>query len=74
MKCRGAIPVLLLAVAGAGAADDALPIRITVHGWEDELLEMYHYTELALNVGLTEEDFDVDNDSYLFKFGTRAEL
>lgn len=54
--------------------DNRLPIRITVHGWEDELLEMYHFTELALNVGLTEEDFDVDNDTYLFKFGARVEL
>jgi hypothetical protein len=46
-----------------------LPIRITVHGWKNELLEMYHYASLALNVGLTEEDFDVANDTYLFKLG-----
>jgi hypothetical protein len=50
-----------------------LPIRITVHGWKDELLEMYHYTDLALNVGLTEADFDVANNTYLFRLGSKVE-
>lgn len=53
--------------------ENHLPIRITVHGWKNELLEMYHYVDLALNVGLTEEDFDVENGSYLFKFGDKVE-
>jgi outer membrane lipoprotein-sorting protein len=54
--------------------ENHLPIRITVHGWEDELLERYHYTDLALNVGLTEEDFDINNSSYLFKFGSNPDF
>lgn len=47
-----------------------LPIRITVLGWQEELLEMYHYSSLKLNVGLTEEEFDMNNSSYLFRLGS----
>ena len=36
-----------------------LPIRIEVFGWNDELLEMYHYSDLKLNVGLSDDDFDL---------------
>ncbi len=51
-----------------------LPVRITVHGWANELLEMYHYTDMTLNAGLTKRDFDVSNDAYLFRLGSRVEL
>lgn len=46
-----------------------LPIKITVYGWNMELLEEYYYEDLKVNVGLKEEDFDVNNDKYLFKLG-----
>lgn len=36
-----------------------LPVRIEVYGWQDEFLEMYAYSKLAVNVGLTAEDFDI---------------
>jgi len=43
-----------------------LPIKIEVYGWEMELLEMYHFSDLRVNVGLTDIDFDVDNPAYDF--------
>ena len=46
-----------------------LPIRIEVYGWQGELLELYYYEDLKLNVGLREDDFDVGNKKYLFKMG-----
>lgn len=46
-----------------------LPIKISVYGWRGELLEEYYYENLKLNVGLTEDDFDVNNAKYLFKLG-----
>jgi hypothetical protein len=46
-----------------------LPIRIEVYGWQGELLELYYYEDLKLNVGLVEDDFDVSNKKYLFKMG-----
>jgi hypothetical protein len=36
-----------------------LPVRIEVYGWQDEFLEMYAYSKLAVNVGLTAADFDI---------------
>ncbi len=46
-----------------------LPVKITVYGWNMELLEEYYYEDLKVNVGLKEEDFDVNNKKYLFTFG-----
>lgn len=46
-----------------------LPIKIKVFGWDQELLEEYYYEGLKLNVGLKEEDFDIDNSKYSFKLG-----
>jgi len=43
-----------------------LPIRIVVYNWEDELVERYSFKDLALNVGLTEEDFKPRNRAYNF--------
>jgi hypothetical protein len=47
----------------------ALPVKIEVRGWKDEFLEMYTYTKLKLNIGLTEEDFDINNPNYKFGAG-----
>ena len=46
-----------------------LPIKMSVYGWNNELLEEYYYEDLKLNVGLKEEDFDVNNAAYSFKIG-----
>lgn len=43
-----------------------LPEKIVVYGWDMELLEMYHFSNIHINVGLTESDFDIDNPSYDF--------
>jgi hypothetical protein len=43
-----------------------LPIKIAVYGWEMELLEMYHFSDIKINVGLSDIDFDVDNPAYGF--------
>ena len=45
---------------------NVLPVRIEAYGWSDEFLEMYSYTHLKLNVGLSEKDFDVKNSAYRF--------
>jgi len=46
-----------------------LPVRIQVYGWKNELLEAYTYTQLKLNVGLGEADFDIHNPDYDFDKG-----
>jgi outer membrane lipoprotein-sorting protein len=43
-----------------------LPVKVTVFGWKDELLEEYEYEGLKLNVGLTDRDFDPENPEYDF--------
>jgi hypothetical protein len=49
-----------------------LPIRFESYGWPKEeggsaeLIEEYSYVNLRLNVGLTDLDFDVANESYSF--------
>lgn len=47
----------------------SLPVKITVYGWRNELLEEYYYEDLKVNTGLTEKDFDVNNSQYAFKVG-----
>jgi hypothetical protein len=47
----------------------SLPIKIAAYGWKGELLEQYYYENLKVNVGLTEDEFDVNNAKYLFKLG-----
>ncbi len=46
-----------------------LPVRIEVLGWQNEFLEAYAFTDLKLNVGLGEADFDVNNPAYHFGKG-----
>lgn len=48
-----------------------LPVRIEVQGWQDEFLEAYTYTDLKLNPGLQEADFDIHNAAYHFDEGKR---
>jgi hypothetical protein len=48
-----------------------LPVRIEVYGWQDEFLEAYAYTDLHLNVGLAEADFDIHNPAYRFDAGEK---
>jgi hypothetical protein len=49
-----------------------LPIRFEAYDWpkhpgaEPELAEEYTYTNLKLNVGLKDMDFDVANGTYSF--------
>jgi outer membrane lipoprotein-sorting protein len=43
-----------------------LPIKTEVYGWKDEFLEMYHYSRMKINVGLTDKDFDINNTAYKF--------
>jgi len=43
-----------------------LPIRTEIYGWQNEFLEMYHYSKIKLNIGLTDKDFDINNPAYNF--------
>jgi len=38
-------------------SDSFLPVKIRVVDWEDRLVEEYEYTDIKLNLDLTEEDF-----------------
>ena len=46
-----------------------LPVRIEVLGWQNEFLEAYSFTDLKLNVGLGDADFDINNPAYHFGKG-----
>ena len=49
-----------------------LPIRFEAYDWPEtanappELVEEYSYSDLKLNVGLGDIDFDVSNEDYAF--------
>ncbi|MBI4537852.1 MAG: DUF1571 domain-containing protein [candidate division NC10 bacterium] len=43
-----------------------LPIRVVVYDWEDRLVEDYAYSELRLNPGFSDADFDPANPAYGF--------
>lgn len=43
-----------------------LPIKSTFWLWEDDTAETFTYSDIKLNVGLTEDDFDRDNEEYHF--------
>lgn len=43
-----------------------LPIRTEIYGWKNEFLEMYHYSKIKINTGLTDKDFDINNPEYHF--------
>ena len=40
------------------------PIAVEIYGWNNELLEKYENTDIKLNVGLTDKDFDPKNKEY----------
>jgi hypothetical protein len=42
------------------------PIAVEIYGWKNELLEKYEYTDITLNPGLSDKDFDPENDEYEF--------
>jgi len=42
------------------------PVAVEIYGWNNELLEKYEYTDIKLNVGLTDKDFDPKNKEYEF--------
>jgi len=42
------------------------PVAVEIYGWNNELLEKYEYTNIKLNVGLTDKDFDPKNKEYEF--------
>lgn len=46
--------------------ENTLPIKSTFWLWEDELAEVFTYSKVKLNVGLTEKDFDKGNKEYRF--------
>jgi hypothetical protein len=64
------------------SVDDELrvPVYFRSFDWPAEdgkpprLLEEYAYREVKLNVGLTDRDFDVDNDQYRFQLRGREPL
>lgn len=36
-----------------------LPVKITVYDWDKNLLEMYYYRDIKINVGLSDQDFKI---------------
>ncbi len=42
----------------------SLEIMADIYNWDDELQEKYLYTQIKLNPGLTDRDFDPDNPDY----------
>jgi len=47
-------------------AKSYLPIKTEIYGWKNEFLEMYYYSKIKINVGLTDKDFDINNPEYKF--------
>ncbi len=45
---------------------NGLPVKVKVYGLNGELLESYAYTDLKLNPGLSDKEFDRDNPEYRF--------
>lgn len=43
-----------------------LPVAVKVYDWNDKLIEHYRYSNVQINVGLTDLDFDPKNPAYEF--------
>lgn len=43
-----------------------LPVKIEMYDWSDRLIESYTFSDLKINVGLNDMDFDAENKSYSF--------
>jgi outer membrane lipoprotein-sorting protein len=41
-----------------------LPIKLIVYDWDKKIIESYHFTELIINNGFDDSDFDVNNPEY----------
>lgn len=46
---------------------NALPIKSEVYNFDNELKESFHYTQIEVNPGLTDRDFDPANPDYGLK-------
>jgi hypothetical protein len=46
--------------------ESLLPIKIRVYDWDGNLSEEYVYEDLEINVGLSDDDFDRENEKYNF--------
>jgi len=44
-----------------------LPVRTEAYLWDGRLLSNYRYTDIVLNPGLTDTDFDADNPAYAYR-------
>jgi len=43
-----------------------LPVKFDVYDWNDKLLESYTFSDMKINVGLKDIDFDTENKAYNF--------
>ncbi len=43
-----------------------VPVGADSYDWDGQLMSRYRYTDFKINPGLTDEDFDRDNDDYKF--------
>ena len=46
--------------------ETSIPVRVIIRDWQGRLYEQYDYSDIKLNVGLTNKDFDPDNKAYDF--------
>jgi outer membrane lipoprotein-sorting protein len=44
----------------------SLPVKFDVYDWNDKLLESYTFSDIKINVGLKDIDFDIYNKAYNF--------
>ena len=42
----------------------SLEIKAVMYNWDNQLQESYTYTQIAINPGLKDIDFDPDNPEY----------
>ncbi|NOZ21526.1 MAG: DUF1571 domain-containing protein [Planctomycetes bacterium] len=43
-----------------------IPVKVVGYDWDHRLIGLYTYTNVKLNVGLTDKDFDISNKKYDF--------
>lgn len=46
--------------------ESAILVKVDIFDWEGNLYETYQYTDLKINLGLTDRDFSSDNPAYNF--------
>jgi len=52
---------------GLSLRELAILVKVDIFDWEGNLYETYQYSNLKLNVGLTDFDFDPANPAYNFR-------